>query len=217
MNHSDLYKDKSIEYFSNTRKEIIELINRYNCNILELGCGTGNTLIELKKCGKAKYIVGIDVLDVGQSEKLDKFFPVDIENEEIYFPDNFFDIIICADVLEHLKNPWFVLKKLKKYLKTDGFIIASLPNIREFKTLYNIVIRGDFKYENAGVLDKTHLRFFCKKNIISLFSLTGYEIISISPYFSASLKRKLLNKFFMGIFEEFLAEQYIVIANTKYL
>jgi len=102
-------------------------------------------------------------------------------------------------------------------LKTDGFIIASLPNIREFKTLYNIVIRGDFKYENAGVLDKTHLRFFCKKNIISLFSLTGYEIISISPYFSASLKRKLLNKFFMGIFEEFLAEQYIVIANTKYL
>jgi len=215
MNHSDLYKDKSIEYFSNTRKEIIELINRYNCNILELGCGTGNTLIELKKCGKAKYVAGIDILDVGQSEKLDKFFPVDIENEEIYIPDNFFDIIICADVLEHLKNPWAVLGKLKKYLKTDGFIIASLPNIREFKTLYNIVIRGDFKYENAGVLDKTHLRFFCKKNIICLFSLTGYEIISISPNFSASSKRKLLNKFFMGIFEEFLVEQYIVIANKK--
>jgi len=215
MNHSDLYKDKSIEYFSNTRKEIIELINRYNCNILELGCGTGNTLIELKKCGKAKYVAGIDILDVGQSEKLDKFFPVDIENEEIYIPDNFFDIIICADVLEHLKNPWAVLGKLKKYLKTDGFIIASLPNIREFKTLYNIVIRGNFKYENAGVLDKTHLRFFCKKNIICLFSLTGYEIISISPNFSASSKRKLLNKFFMGIFEEFLVEQYTVIANKK--
>ncbi|MGB9756014.1 MAG: class I SAM-dependent methyltransferase [Desulfurella sp.] len=189
----DLYFEKPKNYFSNIRYDILELIKCNNCKILEIGCGTGATLMELKRLCKANYIAGVDIVDLGQSEKLDKFILGDIEIEELNFPDKYFDIIICADVLEHLKDPWSTVNKLKKYLKDNGVIIASIPNIREIRTLLSIVIKGDFKYADSGILDKTHLRFFCKKNIIELFKETGFKLEKINNS-SLSPKRFFLIK-----------------------
>jgi 2-polyprenyl-3-methyl-5-hydroxy-6-metoxy-1,4-benzoquinol methylase len=203
-----MYAEKPQNYFSGIRNDIIELIQCNNCNILEIGCGEGNTLVELKKQGKAKFIVGIDIVDLNQSSKLDKFILADIENDNIDLPEEYFDIIICADVLEHLKDPWSVLRKIRKFLKPNGILLASIPNVREIKTLISIVIKGDFKYVDAGILDKTHLRFFCKKNIIEFFESTGYKIEKIT--FKLSPKRKFLLKLSLGLFEEFLVVQYLV-------
>jgi 2-polyprenyl-3-methyl-5-hydroxy-6-metoxy-1,4-benzoquinol methylase len=204
-----MYAEKPQNYFSGIRNDIIELIQCNNCNILEIGCGEGNTLVELKKQGKAKFIVGIDIVDLNQSSKLDKFILADIENDNIELPEEYFDIIICADVLEHLKDPWSVLRKIRKFLKPNGILLASIPNVREIKTLISIVIKGDFKYVDAGILDKTHLRFFCKKNIIELFESTGYKIKKIT--FKLSPKRKVLLKLSLGLLEEFLVVQYLVL------
>jgi len=204
-----MYAEKPQNYFSGIRNDIIELIQCNNCNILEIGCGEGNTLVELKKQGKAKFIVGIDIVDLNQSSKLDKFILADIENDNIELPEEYFDIIICADVLEHLKDPWSVLRKIRKFLKPNGILLASIPNVREIKTLISIVIKGDFKYVDAGILDKTHLRFFCKKNIIELFESTGYKIEKIT--FKLSPKRKVLLKLSLGLLEEFLVVQYLVL------
>ena len=203
-----MYIEKPKNYFSEIRNDIIELIQCNNCNILEIGCGEGNTLIELKRQGKAKFVVGIDIVDLNQSSKLDKFILADIENDNIELPEEYFDIIICADVLEHLKDPWSVLKKIRKFLKPNGILLASIPNVREIKTLISIVIKGDFKYVDTGILDKTHLRFFCKKNIIELFESAGYKIEKIT--FKLSPKRKFLLKLSLGLLEEFLVVQYLV-------
>jgi 2-polyprenyl-3-methyl-5-hydroxy-6-metoxy-1,4-benzoquinol methylase len=213
LSYKEIYAKKPIGYFSFFRYDIIKLINCNNCNILEIGCGQGNTLIELKKQGKAKFTVGIDIMDLNQSTKLDKFILADIESEEnIDLPENYFDIIICADVLEHLKDPWNVLEKIKKFLKPNGIIIASIPNIREISTLASILIKGDFRYVNAGILDKTHLRFFCKKNIIELFEKTGYKVEKITFDLSTSLIRRPLLKLSFGLLEEFLVIQYLVVS-----
>jgi 2-polyprenyl-3-methyl-5-hydroxy-6-metoxy-1,4-benzoquinol methylase len=208
-----MYATKSTNYFSNIRHDIIKLINCNDCNILEVGCGQGNTLIELKKQGKAKFIAGIDIVDLNQSSKLDKFILADIESEEnIDLPESYFDVIICADVLEHLKDPWNVLEKIKKFLKPNGIIIASIPNIREIKTLVSILVKGDFRYVDAGILDKTHLRFFCKKNIIELFEKTGYKVEKITFNLSTSSIRRPLLKLSFGLLEEFLVVQYLVVS-----
>jgi 2-polyprenyl-3-methyl-5-hydroxy-6-metoxy-1,4-benzoquinol methylase len=204
-----MYTEKPENYFSRIRNDIIELIQCSNCNILEIGCGEGNTLVELKKQGKAKFVAGIDIVDLNQSSKLDKFILADVENDNIDLPEEYFDIIICADVLEHLKDPWNVLRKIKKFLKPNGILLASIPNIREIKTLIDIAIKGDFKYVDAGILDKTHLRFFCKKNTIELFESTGYKIEKIT--FNLSPKRKFLLKLSLGLLEEFLVVQYLVL------
>jgi 2-polyprenyl-3-methyl-5-hydroxy-6-metoxy-1,4-benzoquinol methylase len=209
----EFYTTKPISYFFNIRHDIIRLINCKNCNILEVGCGQGNTLIELKKQAKAKFIAGIDIVDLNQSTKLDKFILADIESEEnIDLPENYFDVIICADVLEHLKDPWNVLEKIRKFLKPNGILIASIPNIREIETLISIFVKGDFKYVDAGILDKTHLRFFCKKNIIELFEKTGYKVEKITFDLSSYLKRSMLLKLSFGMLEEFLVIQYLVVS-----
>jgi 2-polyprenyl-3-methyl-5-hydroxy-6-metoxy-1,4-benzoquinol methylase len=209
LSYQKMYAEKPKNYFSGIRSDIIQLIQCNNCNILEIGCGEGNTLVELKKQGKAKFVAGIDIVDLNQSNKLDKFILADIENDNVDLPDEYFDIIICADVLEHLKDPWNVLRKIRKFLKPNGILLASIPNIREIKTLIDIVIKGDFKYVDSGILDKTHLRFFCKKNIIELFESTGYKIEKIT--FNLSPKRKLLLKLSLGLLEEFLVTQYLVL------
>jgi 2-polyprenyl-3-methyl-5-hydroxy-6-metoxy-1,4-benzoquinol methylase len=217
LSYQKMYIGKPKNYFSEIRNDIIELIQCNNCNILEIGCGEGNTLIELKRQGKAKFVVGIDIVDLNQSSKLDKFILADIENDNINLPEEYFDIIICADVLEHLKDPWSVLKKIRKFLKPNGILLASIPNVREIKTLISIVIKGDFKYVDSGILDKTHLRFFCKKNVIELFESTGYKIEKVT--FKLSPKRKFLLKLSLGLLEEFLVVQYLVLCKKmeKYL
>jgi len=217
LSYQKMYIEKPKNYFSGIRNDIIELIQCNNCNILEIGCGEGNTLVELKRQGKAKFVIGIDIVNLNQSSKLDKFILADIENDNIDLPEEYFDIIICADVLEHLKDPWNALRKIRKFLKPNGILLASIPNIREIKTLISIVIKGNFKYVDAGILDKTHLRFFCKKNIIELFESSGYKIEKIT--FNLSPKRKFLLKLSFGLLEEFLVIQYLVLCkkNERFL
>ncbi len=215
MSLKDLYNIKESNYYSNIRYDIINLINCSNCNILELGCGNGETLLELKRQGKAKFIAGIDIVDLGKKEKLDKFILGDIEEIELDIFHNYFDVIICADVLEHLKDPWDVVKILKNLLKKDGILIASIPNIREIKTLISIALKGDFKYSDSGILDKTHLRFFCKKNILELFEQAGFEVIKITNNLNPKSKRFIFNLITFGMFEEFLTVQYLLVAKRK--
>ncbi len=69
-----------------------------------------------------------------------------------------FDYIILGDVLEHLIDPWKIVNELKQYLKKDGYLVSSIPNIMHVSVLRNLVL-GNFTYEDSGILDKTHLRF----------------------------------------------------------
>lgn len=210
----DLYSNKGQVYFSNIRQDIISLIKGKGLKILEIGCGNGATLIELKRLGKACEIVGIEINEeVLKDTKhfLDGIVIGNIEDINLEYRDKYFDVIIFADVLEHLVNPWKVVKEIKRHLKSSGILIASIPNIRQYKTVYNILVNGDFKYENMGILDKTHLRFFCKKNIIDLFK-DDYKV-DIKPIFMLQRgKRNYFNKITFKLFESFITVQYIVIA-----
>jgi len=211
------YEQKDSSYFKNIRYDIIDLIPNGENKILDIGCGEGKTLLELKKQSKAQYIVGVDVRPLGQEKSLDGFFNIDIEHSDLPYSDGFFDVIICADVLEHLIDPWETIRRLKKYLKSGGYLIASIPNIREIRTLYTILMQGDFRYVNAGILDISHLRFFCKKNIRELFEKAGYKIMRLTYDLDHNSKRKLINRLSFGFLEELIVIQYLVIAvNNQY-
>jgi 2-polyprenyl-3-methyl-5-hydroxy-6-metoxy-1,4-benzoquinol methylase len=154
------------------------------------------------------------------SEWLPNFIIGNIETMVLPFENSQFDVIICGDVLEHLVNPYKTLKLLKTYLKPNGVIIASIPNIREFKTMKKIFFQGDFRYEDSGILDRTHLRFFCKKNIIELFEEQDFNIVDIvssnKGLAKRYLKRLRIFKLFLQIFfEEFVTVRYYVVASKK--
>ena len=145
---------------------------------------------------------------------MDRFIFGDIEKIELPEYNHYFDLILLPDVLEHLFEPKSVLETLKKYLKEDGKIIVSMPNIRYYSALYKIVFKGDFKYEESGIFDYTHVRFYCRKNIQELLETAGYTILkqesSIKNYQGKSLS-KLINLITFGIFEEFFSTQYFFV------
>ncbi|MBD2093925.1 class I SAM-dependent methyltransferase [Trichocoleus sp. FACHB-591] len=216
-----IYENKESSYFTTARQDIISLLpvnKKYK--ILEVGAGSGETLLLAKNLDLAEEVVGIELLDFNETRqvnpKIDRFIFGNIESMELDFEEEYFDVIICADVLEHLVDPWSIVKKLSNFLKKEGFFISSIPNVRNYKILFSIFFNGDFKYQEGGILDRTHLRFFCKQNIVHLFKGNGYCIEKISNNMGGyGLKQKLFNAMTFGILRDFFVFQYCTVARKK--
>lgn len=150
-------------------------------NVLEIGCGTGATLLEIKNRYKNAKIYGIEICKASAkiASNICDIMVGNIENIDLPYEKDFFDYIILGDVLEHLNNPWDVLNDLKTYLKRDGYVIASIPNIMHISVMKDLAV-GKFSYQEAGILDRTHLRFFTLSEIEKLFNNNSYDINNIS-------------------------------------
>ena len=209
---NDLYATKPESYFSGTRRHLIDLMPSGPNKVLELGCARGNTLLVAKETGKAAEIVGIDIMQPEPSHGLlDCYIQNNSDEIVIDFPSGYFDIIICADVLEHFVNPWRALQQLQNYLKPGGLVIASLPNIRFYKTVLGILLGGDFRYaDDGGILDKTHLRFFCKRNMRDLFREAGLQVMGFR-YKMAFLYR-IFTILSFGLTEGLWVKQYTIVS-----
>jgi hypothetical protein len=83
-----------------------------------------------------------------------------------------------ADVLEHLRDPWAALFRLRDCLKDGGTVVASIPNIANYKIIKKLLFT-DWRYEPGGILDHTHLRFFTRRSVEDLFRNAGFEILRI--------------------------------------
>jgi 2-polyprenyl-3-methyl-5-hydroxy-6-metoxy-1,4-benzoquinol methylase len=219
----DYYKDKVQQYFTNARFDLISLLpNNNNSKILEVGAGGGDTLIAIKELKLANEVVGIELFDLPdtnqQNQNIDYLIIGDIEKPNFSLPEEYFDFIICGDVIEHLVDPWTAIEFLSKSLKPGGQFIVSMPNIRYYKAFIKIYIKGDFEYEEKGVFDKTHARFFCKKNMMALFEKNKFSIDRVLPLnFFSSIKGILyyFNKFTFSLFEEFINTQYVMVVTKK--
>lgn len=212
------YNQKSKEYFSGIRLDLISLIKKTNVKILEIGAAYGETLYYLKQNGIASEVVGIDLFEDKQNpqhyKSVDNFIFGNIEEINLEQYNNYFDIILLPDVLEHLFEPKKVLQNVKKYLTDDGQIILSMPNIRHYSAIKKIVFNGDFRYEESGIFDYTHVRFYCRKNIQELLENAGYQVVkqesSIKNYKGKSVS-KFINLITLGVFEEFFSKQYFFV------
>lgn len=130
---------------------------------------------------------------------------------------NYFDFIIFADVLEHLRFPLHTLVNFRKYLKKDGKIFISVPNIANYRVRMNLLI-GRFDYTEIGILDKTHIRFFTKKTIKQIINDAGLKMekIDITPSWNSS--KKLLNKLYYlitKVWKSLLGYQILILAAKK--
>jgi 2-polyprenyl-3-methyl-5-hydroxy-6-metoxy-1,4-benzoquinol methylase len=97
---------------------------------------------------------------------------------DLPFAPGSLDCIICADVLEHLRNPYDVLKRFAGLLSDSGTIVSSIPNVRHYSILH-MLAEGLWTYQPQGLMDSTHLRFFTKHEIGSLFDQAGLTVTSL--------------------------------------
>lgn len=179
---SDMYGAKRSEYFGQVRTEILPLLPDRAGRVLEIGCGSGETLAYLKKIGICDWIGGIEISpDAAEkaNEKLDFLLQGNIETMDPPLEAESIDVILCLDVLEHLIDPWAVIGKLHGLLRPGGVIIASIPNIRNLRVLIPLVVFGRFDYQDEGILDRTHLRFFTRSSAIELMECSGLRVEKI--------------------------------------
>jgi len=149
------------------RLDLERLISPESKFVLDVGCSTGTLGKRIKDKNNAE-VWGIEFSEEMAAEaacKIDKVFIGDateiIKNGSLNNAK--FDVIIFGDVLEHLVDPWTTLRLASSYLKPDGYVITSIPNVRHIDTIYNLLIKGYWPYRERGIHDRTHLRFFTKK------------------------------------------------------
>ncbi|NLW75537.1 MAG: methyltransferase domain-containing protein [Methanomicrobiales archaeon] len=162
---------------NDSRTLTIDLVGE-NKKVLEIGTSTGYVSKILKEHNNT--IIGIEIDEgagIVAEQYCDQVIIGDVETIDYnrYFQPESFDVILCADVIEHLRNPKDFLKNIKQYLKDDGYLVVSIPNFCHGDVIIRVLL-GDFHYTPVGLLDETHLRFFGLNNIYSLFSDCGYTI-----------------------------------------
>jgi SAM-dependent methyltransferase len=200
-------------YFSRIRPDILRLVQGEKKIILEVGCGFGVTAGVLVEKGVAKFVIGAEInyyAALQAKANIGRVVCCDIEKSP-FICKNYFDYIIFADVLEHLRDPGATLTRCREMLKPDGKILACLPNIKNWRILRDLVFFDKFEYSSAGILDRTHLRFFTLSSAKKLFTDCGYEIID-SMLGMTGPKHRLLNKITCGIFKKFFAYAIYIVA-----
>ncbi len=208
---SALYAQKGESYFGTARRDLLAMLPRGGgLRLLELGAGDGATLRAAKVEGLAAYTVGIDLVPAASgAPEIDRFLQGNIEQMELDLPLDHFDVVLCADVLEHLIDPWRTVERLVRHLKPGGILLASLPNIRNHRALAPIVLGGDFRYEPAGLLDRSHLRFFCRRNARELFERAGLLIDDVEENMGAyGLRHRALDLLTLRLLHDFFVFQF---------
>ncbi|OGG12676.1 hypothetical protein A3D77_04125 [Candidatus Gottesmanbacteria bacterium RIFCSPHIGHO2_02_FULL_39_11] len=155
---------------------VLDKINE-NSKVLDLGCATGYFDRELIKKDCEVYGVDVDAESVKEAKKYcRKTAVLDLERTKRFpFGKNSFDYILMLDLIEHLKNPENLLITSKKYLKKEGKIIISTPNIA-FISIRLALLRGKFQYSNLGIMDETHVKFFTRSTLEKLIKDSGLKI-----------------------------------------
>jgi len=164
-------------YFSHARPEILALIPDSARRVLDVGCGAGRLGDALKARQQAE-VWGIELNDQAAElarQRLDQVVVGDVETLDVDFEPATFDAVVCGDIVEHLREPDRLLRRAREWLAPDGCLIASIPNVRHHSVVCSL-LQGNWTYELAGLLDRTHLRFFTRREIEKLFVRAGFAI-----------------------------------------
>lgn len=183
-----MFKYTDISVFNeNTSHGLIADRIKSGERILEFGCSKGD-LARFVTQNLGCTVVGIEISSEALSmakEYLDKAILADIElyEWESELEDEFFDVIVFSDVLEHLKNPDMAILKAKKYLKPDGRILFSVPNIAHADIISKLLCNR-FDYTNIGLLDNTHVHFWGMKNLPDFCKSAGLFLREITATYA---------------------------------
>ncbi len=213
-NNKISYLSKSNGYFNNVRREVLPLIPKNVDRIFEVGCGSGNTLSFLKESGVCNWVGGIELFEGAAklaTNNIDLVIEGSIDDTELPFSINSIDVILCLDVLEHLVDPWNVIKRMHVLLKPGGVLICSIPNVQHYSASIPLFFLGKWNYSDHGILDKTHLRFFTRKSAVELVTSSGLFVDSVS---STGLekwsKAGVANMLSLHIFRRLFEFQYLI-------
>lgn len=205
-------------YFDTGRREVLGHLPPRVGRMLDLGCGTGATVALIRGLHPGLWAAGVE-LDPGAAAaaraRVDRLWEGDVERLDLEreLGVGTLDLVLCLDVLEHLVDPWSVVRRLSPLLAPGGRLILSVPNIRNWKFLWRLAVRGDFHYTDQGLLDRTHLRFFVRPTAEALASCGGLRLVGS---WNATSYARIEARFWLSRagLEPLLAKQWVVVAQA---
>ncbi len=201
------------DYYTHERQDVLDYVTSSNGSVLDVGGGVGRNAAFLKEDGKADRAVVVDLVGDNALPEIDAAFGGSLEDpallDEVAAAEGPFQTVLCLDVLEHLSDPWSVIKRLDGMLAPGGEIIASIPNVRNYQLVWPLVMKGTFELADAGIMDRTHLRWFVKETAVDLMTHTGLKLEAVHGHFGGP-KKLMFNKLTLGLFRGFLEIQYYI-------
>lgn len=206
-------------YHDRVRTDTLSIIPQNAGRLLDLGGGIGATGAALKALGRAKHVVLADQVANEVADGVDRIYAGDLECPDliskIIAESGPFDTILCLDILEHLRDPWVILGQLKEGLSPDGHVVISLPNMSHASVIFPLLLQGRFDLVDAGIRDRTHLRWFTRRSIDELIVSSGFtlEVLQSNIY---RRSHKFINALTFGLFLRFFTVQYVLRARKSF-
>ena len=209
---------KGVDYYASDRSEFLDWVGGRFERVLDVGCGSGANAPWYRRHG-AREIVGVELDPASGAQAAtvyDRVVNEDIE-AAVQALDGRFDLIVCADVLEHLIDPWSVVRQLGTAAHADTILAISMPSIRFLPALVRIAFGRGFAYEDEGIFDSTHLRFFSRRDIELMLRNGGWAPRRWgAPRFEKlGSVRRLAQRATTGRSDQWLSRQLYVVADPR--
>lgn len=199
------------QYYHHVRSDIRKLLPPEARRILELGAGAGRTGRWLKRFYTDAEVVAIEInpeLEPELKENVDRAVIGSVDHHLDTLGK--FDLVLALDVLEHLPDPQKTLSRVRDALLPGGSVIISVPNVAHYSVSLPLLLRRRFRYEEAGILDRTHLRFFVEDTAVELIRNAGLTFEAGLLSGPEGRKAGALDRLTFGLFRHHLTKQYLM-------
>jgi SAM-dependent methyltransferase len=205
-------------YTLNDRRDVYDVMPKDIAAMLDVGCSRGGfcQLVKSRRPETLVWAIEPDPDIASEAATHADHVIVGSFPEDIPVDTPPFDAVFFNDVLEHMVDPGAALEVAKRLLSSHGRIIASIPNIRHWSGVRTILVNGDFPYTEAGLFDRTHLRYFTRTSMIRLFNEHGYHVERCVPTaISRRLPARILRRVAPRFGWELSSLQFIIVARPE--
>ena len=212
------YEAKTASYFGGVRHDFLALLpDGGTAAVLEIGCGAGETGAEALARGLARTYTGIEIAEKPAAiarTRLTEVLEGDVERMELPWPDNQFDAVLMSEVLEHLVDPWSLVKRVAAKLKPGALVLASSPNVAQIAVLRDL-LADRWELTDEGVMDRTHLRWFTQASYRRMFEDAGICVEDVRAVAAPGPVSKVFNLVTLNRLKHLTMRQICIVGRAR--